>query len=195
MAAKINLSDAERENVLNDRDSHPASHIRRKMLALWASHLGYSRDQVAELAGISRATVQRYLAAYRRGGLDGLREWNVLGSVSALIDFKDAIKASLIEDPVRSAVGVAERIRLITGLKCSRSRARTWLKSNGFHHKRKRSRLFDDLRPGQTVRIVRVWAPCRRFSSKNEAETVSGFDLLASAITAPELITDSSGQP
>ncbi len=53
---------------------------------LWA-HPG----KAATVAGLGRATVQRYVAAYRGGGLDGLRQWDVTGPVSDLASFTDAI--------------------------------------------------------------------------------------------------------
>ena len=34
-------------------------------------------SSAAQVADLGRATVQRYLAAFREGGLDGLRAWGV----------------------------------------------------------------------------------------------------------------------
>jgi hypothetical protein len=58
-----------------------------------------------EIAGLSRATVQRYVAAYRSGGLDGLRRWGVRGSVSELVAHTDTIREALTNRPVRTVVG------------------------------------------------------------------------------------------
>jgi transposase len=49
------------------------------MLVLWLLHCGLTRQMAAEIAGLSCATVQRYVAAYRNGGLDGLRRLSALG--------------------------------------------------------------------------------------------------------------------
>ena len=54
----------------------PTSRVREKMLVLWLLHSGLTRQKAAEIVGVSRATVQRYVAAFREGGLDGLRRWN-----------------------------------------------------------------------------------------------------------------------
>jgi transposase len=41
------------------------------MLVVWLLHDGLTRTKAAEIAGLSHPTVQRYVAAYREGGLDG----------------------------------------------------------------------------------------------------------------------------
>ena len=77
---------ADEQRVVNvERDSHPAAHIRRKMLVLWLLHCGLTRNKAAEIAGLSRATVQRYVVAYHRGGLAGLRRWGVRGPVNRIV--------------------------------------------------------------------------------------------------------------
>ena len=79
---RIQLTVAEQEVVIAERESHPQSHVRRKMLVLWLLHCGLTRAKTATVAGLGRATVQRYVAAYREDGLDGLRQWDVTGPVS-----------------------------------------------------------------------------------------------------------------
>ena len=76
---RVQLTAAEQEVVKAERESHPQSHVRRKMLVLWLLHCGLTRAKTATVACLGRATVQRYVAAYRDGGLDGLRQWNVTG--------------------------------------------------------------------------------------------------------------------
>ena len=44
------LSADERTAVLADRDPHPDPVVRRKMLVLWATHLGHTRQQAADLS-------------------------------------------------------------------------------------------------------------------------------------------------
>src|SRR6202051_4689694 len=99
---RIQLTAAEQEVVIAERESHPQSHVRRKMLVLWLLHCGLTRAKTATWAETGRATVQRYVAAYRQGGLDGLRQWDVTGPVSDLASFADAIGASLTVTPVRT---------------------------------------------------------------------------------------------
>ena len=80
----INLSETEQAIVASERYAHPDLHVRRKMLVLWSVHAGLTRLQAGQVASVGRATVQRYLAAYRAGGLDGLRRWGSVGPVREL---------------------------------------------------------------------------------------------------------------
>ena len=73
---RVRLTVEEQRIVNEERTSHPNEHIRERMLALWLLHSGLTRQKAAEIVGVGRATVQRYVAAYRDGGLDGLRRWD-----------------------------------------------------------------------------------------------------------------------
>ncbi len=133
------LSEAEQASVARERFSHPDLHVRRKMLVLWSVHTGLTRLQAAKVAGVGRATVQRYLAAYRDGGLDGLRHWGVVGPVSELAVHADTIKAALNETPVRTVAEAADRIEQLTGLHRGLTQTRVFLKDLGFRWQRTRA--------------------------------------------------------
>ena len=135
----IRLSEAEQVIVASERYSHPDLHVRRKMLVLWSVYSKVTRLQAAKVAGVGRATVQRYLAAYRDGGLDGLRPWGVVGPVSELARHAEAIKASLHEKPVRTIAEAADRIEQLTGLSRRLTQTRVFLKELGFQGQRTRA--------------------------------------------------------
>ena len=50
---------------------------RKDARALVVAH-GLTRQHAAKAVRVGRATVQRYVAAFRQGGLDGLRQWNLI---------------------------------------------------------------------------------------------------------------------
>ena len=135
----INLSDSEKTIVSGERDSHPNPIVRRKMLVLWTTHCGVSRDKTADVAGLGRATVQRYLAAYRTGGLDGLRHWGVTGPVSDLAAFAERIKNDLTTTPVRTTAEARDRIEALTGQHRGLTQTRTFLAGLGFRWQRTRA--------------------------------------------------------
>jgi transposase len=135
----IQLSESEQATVASERYSHPDLHVRRKMLVLWAVHAGLTRLQAGQVASVGRATVQRYLAAYREGGLDGLRCWGVVGPVSELANHAEEIKASLSETPVRTVAEAADRIGQLTGLNRGLTPTRVFLKDLGFQWQRTRA--------------------------------------------------------
>jgi transposase len=135
----IVLSESEQAIVAAERDLHPDPVVRRKMLVLWSTHCGVSREQTAAVAGLGRATVQRYLAVYRTGGLDGLRHWGVTGPVSDLAGFAERIKNDLTATPVRTTAEARDRIETLTGLHRGLTQTRTFLAGLGFTWQRTRA--------------------------------------------------------
>ena len=134
------LSADEQAAVLADRDRHPDPVVRRKMHVLWAVHLGHSRDQSARLAAVGVATAERYVLAYRDGGLDGLRRREPGHCpVSDLAAHADRIQQSLTERPVRTTAEAVERIAELTGIRRGLTQTRTFLAGLGFTWQRTRA--------------------------------------------------------
>lgn len=136
---RIALTDDEQQVVNAERDTHPDAPVRRKMLVLWLLHCGVTRERAATITGLGRATVQRYVAAYREGGLDGLRRWAVTGPVSDLAAHADTIRASLTANPVRTLAEACERIQQLTGLSRRPTQVRVFLRGLGFRWRRTRA--------------------------------------------------------
>jgi transposase len=136
---RISLTEDEQRIVNAERDGHPAAHVRRKMLFLWTCHCGADRETAWKVAGISRATAERYVAAYRDGGLDGLRRWAVKGPVSDLAAHAEAIKADLDARPARTVAEATERIERLTGIRRGPTQTRTFLAGLGFTWQRTRA--------------------------------------------------------
>jgi transposase len=136
---RIQLTEEQQQFVNAERDSHPQEHVRRKMLVLWLLHCGLARAKAAEIAGLGRATVQRYLAAFRDGGLDGLRQWGVTGPVSDLAAHRDLIRAEFTRLPARTIAEASERIERLTGLRRQPTQVRQFLKGMGLKWQRVRA--------------------------------------------------------
>lgn len=126
--------------VLDHRDRHCDPIVRRKMLVLWAVHLGHTRGQAARLADVGVATAKRYVIAYRDGGLDGLmRREPQRRSVSELVAHADAIQQSLTERPVRTTAEAIERIDELTDIRRGPTQTRKFLAGLGFTWQRTRA--------------------------------------------------------
>jgi transposase len=136
---RVQLTQQQQQVVNAERDSHPDEHVRRKMLVLWLLHHGLTRDKAAAVTGTGRATVQRYLAAFRDGGLDALRRWDVKGPVSDLAEFEDRIRASFEAQPVATIAAACERIEQVTGLRREPTQVRKFLKGLGMKWQRVRA--------------------------------------------------------
>jgi transposase len=136
---RIELTEEEKKVVNAERDSHPQGHVRRKVLVLWLLHCGLTREKAAFVAGLGRATAQRYVCAFRDGGLDGLRAWGVKGPVSDLAAHKELIRQELTRQPARSIAEACERIEPLTGIRRQPSQVRKFLKGLGLSFQRVRA--------------------------------------------------------
>src|SRR5665213_3740039 len=96
---RIQLTEEQQRIVDEERSSHPNLCVREKMLVIWLLHSGLTRRKAAEIVGVSRATVQRYVVAFREGGLEGLRRQNVNRPVSEMAAYRDLIRESFENQP------------------------------------------------------------------------------------------------
>jgi transposase len=136
---RINLTEEQQRIVNAERESHPQEHVRRKMLVLWLLHCGITRGKAAQIVGLGRATVQRYVAAFRDGGLEDLRQWDVTGPVSDLAVYRDLIRESWEREPTRTIAEACERIERLTGLRRQPTQVRKFLKGLGLKWQRVRA--------------------------------------------------------
>ena len=136
---RVDLTADDQRVVNEERDAHPDAHVRRKMLVIWSLHCGLKREQAANLARVGLATVERYVAAYRDGGLDGLRQWNVQGPVSDLAAYRDVIRDSFAQQPVCTIAAACLRIEQLTGLRRGQTQVRRFLKGLGLKWQRIRA--------------------------------------------------------
>src|SRR5262249_57494264 len=70
--SRITFTDDDLSAIAFDRYYHPEPFVQRKMEVLWLKSQGLAHHDLARLAGVSRASVQRYLRAFRTGGLDAI---------------------------------------------------------------------------------------------------------------------------
>ena len=135
---RVRLTEEERRIVNEERGSHPNLRVREKMLVLWLLHCGSTREKAAEIAGVGRATVQRYVAAFRNGGLDGLRQWSPHRPLSEMAAYRDVIRESFEKQPARTVAEACERIFQLTGLRRGPSQVRKFLTDMGLKFQRVR---------------------------------------------------------
>ena len=135
---RIGLTEEEQHVVNEERTSHPNERIRERMLVLWLLHSGVTRQKAAEIVGVGRATVQRHVAAYRDGGLDGLRRWDPNRPESEMAAYRALIRESFEKQPVHTVAEACQRIFQLTGLRRGPSQVRKFLKGLGLKFQRVR---------------------------------------------------------
>jgi transposase len=100
------------------------------MEILWLKSKNEPHGRIAELANVSRSTVQRTLRIYVANGLDGVRSFGWKGPPSALMPHRATIEEAFRQHPPHTAHDAARRIEELTGVRRKASRVRKFLKED-----------------------------------------------------------------
>src|SRR5438552_7956148 len=113
---EITFSEADVQAIAHDRYQHPDPRVQRRMEILWLKHQGFSHEDIAAGAGVSRSTVQRTLSAYVEGGLDRIRQVPTRQSHSQLDDHRSSVEELFGKQPPRSVKAAQHLIKQHTGV-------------------------------------------------------------------------------
>jgi transposase len=128
---EITFSEADVQAFAHERYHHPDPRVQRHMEILWLKHHGFNHERIATLAGCSRSTVQRCLAAFAEGGLQRLRQVVVKESHSELDDQRRCLEELFTQDPPRSVKEARQRIEEHTGIRRGLTQVRHFLRRMG----------------------------------------------------------------
>ena len=123
-------SDDDLKAIAHDRYHHPHPLVQRKMEVLWLKTHGLPHQQIANLAGVSLRTVQRYLDAYHEGGLALLRRSSWRGPQTVLLRHERSLEEYFWDHPPRSTKEAAKVIGEQTGVRRGLTQVRAFLKTH-----------------------------------------------------------------
>src|SRR4051812_34159453 len=118
------------EAIARDRYHHPDPRVQQRMEILWLKSKNEPHGDIAELAHVSRSTVQRTLRIYATEGPDGIRSFGWKGQPGALTPHRATIEEAFRQHPPHTAHEAARRIEALTGVRRKASRVRTFLKND-----------------------------------------------------------------
>jgi transposase len=98
------------------------------MEVLWLISCGQSYSSAAYLAGVSDATVDRYVAIYREGGVEGLKQFEWQGPTSQLAAHQTSLEELFQANPPHTTAEACRRIEEATGIKRGLTQVRRFLK-------------------------------------------------------------------
>jgi transposase len=127
----ITFSAEEVEAIAHDRYHHPDPRVQRKMEVLWLKHKGLTHDDIADLAGVSRSSVQRYLDEYLQGGLGQVRRCPWSGPPCALDEHRQSLEEHFRQHPPRSTKEAQAVIEQRTGIRRGLTQVRRFLRRLG----------------------------------------------------------------
>lgn len=126
--ARLTFTEPEQQALHQERFEHPHPRVQQRMEVLWLISQGIAYPQAARLAGVSEATVDRYVALYRHGGLEALRELKWGSSTSELLAHRDSLEESFRKNPPHTVAEARQRIKDETGIERGLTQVRAFLK-------------------------------------------------------------------
>jgi transposase len=131
----FSFSDGDLKAIAKDRYEHPHPHVQRKMEVLWLKSHNLPHQHIADLAGVSLRTVQRYLDEYLQGGLATVRHCNWRGPKTVLLQHERSLEEYFWDHPPRNTREAAKVIFEQTGVRRGLTQVRAFLKTHlGLRH-------------------------------------------------------------
>lgn len=130
------FSEQERQALDYERYHHPHPRVQRKMEVVWLSSLGKEVPEISQIANVSITTVYRYLASYRQGGIEQLKELTFYRPQSDFVEHKEKIEAYFLDHPPATMKEAAYQLEALTGIKRSETQVRQFLKSLGIKRRK-----------------------------------------------------------
>lgn len=128
MRPSYSFSETVVDAIAHDRYRHPDPRVQERMEILWLKSQRETHERIAELANVSRSTVQRALRIFAAKGLDGVRSFGWKGQPGALTPHRATIEEEFRHRPPHTAHEAARRIAELTGVERKPSRVRQFLK-------------------------------------------------------------------
>ena len=101
---------------------------------------GFKNKDIEKIIGVTQKTIRRYIKLYDQGGIEALEALNYKGNPSKLNEYKEQIKTSLEERPVRTLKEAKDRIKEITGVDLSLTQIKSFLDKLGIKRRKVKSR-------------------------------------------------------
>src|SRR5258708_17666287 len=104
------FSDDDRRTLAAERYQHPDPRVQRRMEVLWLLSQGETQARAGQLAGVSKATVERYVTLFRHNGVPGLREFHWVKPTRVLETHRLALEPEFRERPPHTVTEAIQRI-------------------------------------------------------------------------------------
>lgn len=116
------------QTLAQQRYEHPDPRVQKRLEVLWLISQKVTHREAASLAGVSRATAERYVAIYRSGGVEALQQFAWRKPVSALAEHRDSLEELFRKHPPHTVAEACARIKEATGLERRPTQVRAFLK-------------------------------------------------------------------
>ena len=126
---RFDFTDEQLRAIAHDRFHHVDPRVQRRMEILWLKSQGETHARIAELAEVSRRTVQRLLDLVAAGGLEAVRQFQEKGRANGLAPHRLSLEAEFLERPPRIVAEACDRIERLTGVRRRPTQVRQFLRA------------------------------------------------------------------
>ena len=123
------FTDEQLRSIAHDRFQHVDPRVQRRMEMLWLKSQGETHARIAELAEVSRRTVQRLLDLFAAGGLEAVRQFHEEGRANGLTPHRLSLEAEFLARPPRIVAEACDRIERLTGVRRRPTQVRQFLRT------------------------------------------------------------------
>ena len=128
---RIEFSEEEKRTLDYERYHHPHPHVQRKMEALWLKSQKLPHKDICRFTGISKHTLCTYLQAYKKDGIEKMKELRFYKPTSVLSFHATTIETYFRAHPPASINEARDKIHVLTGITRSPTQVRQFLTSLG----------------------------------------------------------------
>ena len=125
---RFDFTDEEQNAIAKERFYHPNPRVQRRMEMLWLKQHGETHERIAELAGVSRRTVQRVLDLFAEGGLDAVQQFHEQGRPNDLTPHIESLEEEFRQRPPQVVAEACDRIEKLTGVRRQPTQVRMFLR-------------------------------------------------------------------
>ncbi len=125
---RFDFTDEEQNAIAKERFYDPNPRVQRRMEMLWLKQHGETHERIAELAGVSRRTVQRVLDLFAEGGLDAVRQFHEQGRPNGLTPHIESLEEEFRQRPPQVVAEACDRIEKLTGVRRQPTQVRMFLR-------------------------------------------------------------------
>lgn len=125
---RFQFPDEVSEAIAKERFYHPSPRVQRRMEILWLKQHGETHQRIAELASVSRRTVQRVLDVFAVGGLEAVRQFHEQGRANALAAHRQSLEEEFRQRPPKVVAEACDRIEQLTGIRRQPTQVRLFLR-------------------------------------------------------------------
>jgi len=130
------FSDTEIKALEVERFTYPHPMVQRRMEALYLKSKGLEHGLILEICCISEPTLVRYLRAYEKEGLAGLKRLGYVGQPSQIRSHVGSLEEHFRQHPPATSAQAQADIKRLTGLDRSPTQVRKFLHNIGMKHRK-----------------------------------------------------------